>query len=462
MAQEKKKKALALIDGYHYLHTVRAALKHAEEGMGYSIVAAVLLGGAGKLGSADSLTELEIPVVANSGDFADTVGEACRKFEPEAVLDLSGEPLLDLQTRMRIASAVLARGASYVGPDFQFAPPAQPDLPAAPTLAVLGAGKGVGKTAVCAFAASKLAASGIHPVIVTMGRGGPATPLLLRGELTPEFLMAEVKQGRHAASDCYEEALLTGLPTIGCFRAGGGLAGSPFYTTVHKGAEIANSLECDIQIYEGSGNTAPPVRLDARLLVVGTSQPLPSPDEPFGPCPVSAADVIVVTGCEEPLATSGQVSQLVGTLRSLNPEAAIRTVVLRPQPLSDVKGKKVALAMTAPQGILETLISHIEQAHECEIVGVTRALSDRGRLKVEITSLLGAPDKPEVLLTELKAASVQVALPAAAEAGVQVGFLRNVPKAVEPEPGSLEQDVIALGKLAVERYRAKHPAETER
>jgi cyclic 2,3-diphosphoglycerate synthetase len=459
-----RKKALAIIDGHHYLHVLRAALQHAEQAMGYSIVGALLLGPLRKLTSPESLTRLEIPVVTGSDDFAASVRENCTTFKPDVLLDLSGEPALDWETRLEIAQAALDCGVSYVGPDFAYHPVPQPDLPACPALGVLGLGKLVGKTAVCAFAARELAASGMKPVIITMGRGGPVQLQLIRGdlsELTPGFLMGQEKLGLHAASDNYEEALLTRLPVVGCFRAGGGVAGSPFCSTVAQGAEAANHLECDIHLYEGSGNTVPPVRLDARLLVAGASLPLSFLDRPFGAMAVTQAEMIIVTGCEEPVAGPDRVAELLARLHSINPEAVLSTAVLRPRPLGSLEGKKVVYATTAPPDIIDRLAAHLEQSHGCRIAGTTAALSDRKRLKEELAALLTRDDGPEVLLTELKAASVQVALPMALDAGLEVVFCDNVPQAAEPRGGDLKNDMANLARLATERYEAAHTENTE-
>lgn len=459
-----EEKALALIDGHHYMHVLRAALRHAEESLGYSVVGAVLLGGIGKLSSTASLAELEFPVMNASEDITRSIEEACDRFNPDTVIDLSGSPVLDLSLRLQIAGALVGAGISYVGSDFRFAPVSTPDLPVVPTLGVLGAGKRAGKTALCTFAARKIADSGMKPAVVTMARGGPVEPEILRGdllEISPEFLLSETKRGRHAASDNYEEALFSKLPTVGCFRAGGGLAGSPFCTTVEKAVKLANSLDCDIQIYEGSGETTPPVRLDCSILVTSASLSPSLLHGPFGSCAARNADLIVVTGCEEPLATPEKVKETVEALRSANPNAKIRTAVFRPQPSGNIKGRRIVLATTAPQAIIETLTSYLEGTFNCKVSGVTTALADRRRLKEEMASLLAGADKPQVLLTELKAASVQVAVAMAVEAGLEIVFCNNIPQPAAPLGGDLEQDVIELAKLAVERYRARHPEGTE-
>ena len=64
-------------------------------------------------------------------------------------------------------------------------------------------------------------------IVVAMGRGGPPEPELIAGgaRLGPAELLAASRAGRHAASDCYEDAVLAGVTAIGCRRCGGGLAG---------------------------------------------------------------------------------------------------------------------------------------------------------------------------------------------------------------------------------------------
>jgi cyclic 2,3-diphosphoglycerate synthetase len=134
--------------------------------------------------------------------------------------------------------------------------------------------------------------------------------------------------------------------------------------------------------------------------------------------------------------------------------------VLRPRPLKDIGGKTVALVTTAPQDAVQTLVSHIEKAHGGRVIAVTTALSDTGGLKKEMASILDTKEKPGVLLTELKAASIQVAVPMALEAGLEVVFCDNVPEAVgDTEPG-LEADVSAVAQLAIDRFREGHQEET--
>ena len=73
--------------------------------------------------------------------------------------------------------------------------------------------------------------------------------------------------------DYLEDALTTGVTTIGARRAGGGLAGAPYATNVREAAELAAARGPGVVILEGSGSAVPPVPWDAGVLVVPASAP---------------------------------------------------------------------------------------------------------------------------------------------------------------------------------------------
>src|SRR5205085_3349122 len=100
--------------------------------------------------------------------------ETARRHAAERVIDLSDEPVLDQAARFRLASHALAAGLSYRGADFELWPPPRAPSPA-PALEIVGTGKRIGKTAICAHAARTLAAAFARDargeiVIVAMGR----------------------------------------------------------------------------------------------------------------------------------------------------------------------------------------------------------------------------------------------------------------------------------------------------
>jgi cyclic 2,3-diphosphoglycerate synthetase len=245
----------------------------------YDWVGAILVGGSEKL---RGRAEYGVPLV---DDFADA----------ELVVDLSDEPVLGPSERFRWASRALAAGLPYLGADFRFDPPRFEEL-SVPSIGVIGAGKRVGKTAVAAHLAS-LAARDRDVVVVAMGRGGPREPELVEQPPTVAELVELSRTGRHAASDHLELAALTGLPTIGCRRAGGGLAGQVFVSNLLDGARLAVEREPDLIVFDSSGTAVPPVAVDRRVLVVDARRDLESY---FGTYRRLISDLVVSIGCELP------------------------------------------------------------------------------------------------------------------------------------------------------------------
>jgi cyclic 2,3-diphosphoglycerate synthase len=221
-------RAVAIVDGEHYPEVVREALHE----LPYEFVGVILIGGTEKLrGEPD----YGVPIVEAPGT-------------AEIVVDLSDEPVLTPELRLALASRFLALGIPYVGADFRFDPPTFHPFEL-PSIAVIGTGKRVGKTAVAGHVA-RLLARDRSVVVVALGD-----------------LVALSRPGRHAASDHLETAALARVPTIGCRRAGGGMAGAPFASNVLEGARLAASLDPDIVIFDGSGAAIPPIATSARILI---------------------------------------------------------------------------------------------------------------------------------------------------------------------------------------------------
>ena len=176
-----KLSAVVLIDGEHYPPVVVDALQQAADR--FEFRAALFLGGTEKIrrdGLEDGAEKLYgLPVIFDD-DWSRGLDTAIDRYRPQVVVDLSDEPVLGYVERFRLASKSLAREVGYVGPDFHFSPATSERLCAAPSLAIIGTGKRVGKTAICGYVARVLQAAvparegrpGI--VVVAMGRGGPA------------------------------------------------------------------------------------------------------------------------------------------------------------------------------------------------------------------------------------------------------------------------------------------------
>ena len=143
-------------------------------------------------------------------------------------------------------------------------------------------------------------------MIIAMGRGGPPDPEVIAGgesRIGVGDLLAYSRQGKHAASDYFEDAVLSSVTTVGCRRCGGGLAGAPFVSNVVEGAAVAEKLPADLLIFEGSGSALPPIAVDRAICIAGADQPYDYLLGYLGTYRMLISDLVVLTMCEEPLAS---------------------------------------------------------------------------------------------------------------------------------------------------------------
>jgi len=440
---------LVLVDGEHYPPVTRWGIEAARS-MGHRVVGALFVGGSEKIGP-DGPPDLGVPVSSPDGDPRRALARALDSVRPEAVLDLSDEPVLGYRERMELAAVTLARGTPYLGPDFRLDPPIYgPPLPV-PTVAVIGTGKRTGKTAISAEVARVASDLGLRPVIVAMGRGGPPEPQVAEaGTVSVQSLVEMARAGQHAASDFLEDALTAGVTSIGARRCGGGLAGAPFVTNVREAAELGMEMGAGTLILEGSGAAVPPVPWDAGVLAVPATIPLEFLGGYLGPYRILLSDLVVVTMATGLESGPGNLFGLTSTVKRLREDAHIAVTDFQPAPLGDVRGKAVFFATTAPRDVAEMQATHLREAHGCRVVGVTDRLADRAGLARDLEAAEGY----EVLLTELKAAAVDVAARVAAERGAEVVFVENRP--VDAGGGS------GLRPLIEETLRLAHSRYEER
>jgi cyclic 2,3-diphosphoglycerate synthase len=388
-------RALAVIDGEHYAPVVRDALA----GLPYDFVAVLFAGGTEKLRGDEGY----------GPPFVESIEEAAALHGPEVVVDLSDEPVLSPAARLQLASRALAAGLPYVGADFRFDPPAFEPF-RLPSIAVLGTGKRVGKTAVTGHLA-RLLARDRDVLVVAMGRGGPPEPEIVEVAPTLSDLLERSRAGLHAASDHLETAALAGVPTIGCRRCGGGLAGAPFVSNVPAGMELAAERGADLVVFDGSGAAVPPVAAGARILV---AHDLASGLNTYR---ALISDLVLTIDDEV-----GAQAEALGR----------RALVfdLRIRPMEPLAGRRTALFTTGPARI----------DHLGEVVSASRNLADRAALRRDLEQA-----DAEVFLVELKAAAIDVVAEAAAERGVEV-----VLAAYDVEAHGLDDALLELAEVAVD------------
>jgi cyclic 2,3-diphosphoglycerate synthase len=405
-------KAVAVIDGEHYAPVVRDALAE----LPYDFAAAYLAGGTEKLRGDD---DYGVPVL-------DDLDAALAEYDPGVVVDLSDEPVLGPRERFRLASRVLARGLRYVGPDFSLEPPALDPFPL-PSLAVIGTGKRMGKTAVAGYVA-RLLREDQEVIVVSMGRGGPPEPEVADLRPTVAGLLELSRDGRHAASDYLETAALSGVVTIGCRRCGGGLAGGTATSNVAAGAKIALEHLPDLVVFDGSGAAIPPIAADRRVLVAGAHQPPEIIAGYLNTYRILVSDLVVLTMAEE----GSRHEQLKTAIVDVKPELMTIACVLRPRPVERVAGRSVAYFTTAPEDAHGVLADHLRSEHGANVVGVSGNLARRDDLRQDIDRL-----DAEVYVVEIKAAAIDVVAEEASRRGVDLVFADND---VLPLPGEANLD----------------------
>ena len=388
-------RALVVIDGEHYAPVVRDAL----QALPHEVVAVWVAGGTEKLVGGE---DYGVPVVAG-------LEQGIAEHEPGLVVDLSDEPVLGPRERFRVASRVLARGLPYAGPDFRFDPPVFAPFPL-PALAIAGTGKRVGKTAVVGHVA-RLLARDRRVVVVAMGRGGPPHPELVESAPTLDLLLELSRAGRHAASDHLETAVLAGVPTVGCRRAGGGLAGAPYTSNVLEGARLALSLDPEVVVFDGSGAAIPPIAAGSRILVAHDVV------AGLNPYRVLLSDLV--------LTASADVEREARALGK-----PVLRFELRLRPAEPLAGRRVALFTTGPAPF-----AHLD----ADVVFVSRNLADRTALAADLRGL-----EADVFLVELKAAAVDVVAEAALERGAELVLADN-----EVQADGLDDAILALVPEAV-------------
>jgi cyclic 2,3-diphosphoglycerate synthetase len=441
-------RALFLIDGEHYPPVVLDAMKSVEESLGLEGVAAAFLGGTEKLKEG---TDYGVPLV-KAKDPVSAVERALKEHDVGVVVDLSDEPVIGYRERMRIASLVLAAGARYRGSDFELHAPEYHPVSTKPSLAVIGTGKRVGKTAIAGYLARLLSKNGFEPGVVSMGRGGPSKPEVIRGdemEVGSAYLLEALSRGGHAASDCYETAALSRVVTIGCRRCGGGLAGEPFVSNVVEGAKLANTLDTGITVFDGSGAAVPPVAVGGRVLVAGANQDPEYVTGFLGTYRLLVSDLLLLTMSEEPMAGEEKVRSIVESVREVKPDLQVIPTVFRPRPVGEVRGLKVAYVSTAPRAILSVLSRYLEERYGCEVVAASGSLSDREGLARDLEGM--KESGVEAYLTEIKAAAVDVVTRRGDEEGKPIFYCDNDPVARAGNDG-LDGALLELAEKVVAEF----------
>src|SRR6056297_710928 len=453
----KGKKVICLVDGEHYPPVTKQTLEKLLS-LNIKINALFFLGGTEKVKNAT--TELKNEKVGyriyqskKDGISYEMMDEMMHEIDFDIVIDLSDEPVVDYNSRFKIGSYVLKHGKDYLSADYYFQAPDERRILTKPNLSIIGTGKRIGKTAIGVTVARVLKKYNYDPVVICMGRGGPPEPDFVntvKMEMNEETLIKVAEKGGHAASDYWEDAILGDVPTIGCRRCGGGFAGNPFFSNVIDGVKMAEELPHKFVIMEGSGSTLPPIKADKKIVLAGAHQDISKILGFFGQYRIMISDLAILTMCEKPLASRKKIQKIYDGIKEIKPNIKVILTKFRPLPLGDINNKKVFVATTAQGVIRKKIIKFLEKRYDIKITGYTNHLSNREKLKKDLDQGLKNSD---ILLTEIKAASIDVAALTAKKNNVDVVFMHNQPVIVGGDVVDLEKELSSFAEKIVEEYK---------
>ncbi|MGH2978367.1 MAG: hypothetical protein ACRDLQ_01860 [Solirubrobacterales bacterium] len=438
---------VALIDGEHHPPVVRDALERVAGTE--DIVAVLFAGGEEKVSGsvlADPVAHYGYEVTLARGGVRAGLRDLAHEAGADAVVDLSGDPVLAADERFAVAAVALDLGLEYRAPGIRLTPPPVERIEAGvPILAVIGTGKRTGKTALGTHLAALLRYAGRSPVVVSMGRGGPARPQLVRAGALPgvQDLIEIVRRGEHAASDYLEDAVLARVSAVGCRRCGEGPAGEAFESNVVEGVRLALREDPGIVVLEGSGAALPPVAADRTVCATSAARATVDALSYLGPVRLLRSQLLAVFGARDldPAAREALVERLAEWV----PREAIALCELEPEPAEQLPaGARVACFTTAPADA-ERRHREVLARHGVEPRRWSANLARRRDLERDVEDALR--DGCDVLLTELKAAAIEVVAARAVQAGARVAFLRNRPVAIAGEP--LDDRLLRLAEAGV-------------
>jgi cyclic 2,3-diphosphoglycerate synthase len=454
-------RVVAVIDGEHHPRVARDALDRVASE--HELCGVLFAGGEEKVGQdvlGDPAAHYGRDVMLAGNAPAEALRELAAEVDAQAVVDISGEPVLDGPARFRLASAALHFGLDYRAPGLELRPPPAERLDYdGPVLAVIGTGKRTGKTAVAGHYATLLRGLGAEPVLVAMGRGGPPEPQLVRAEERPDLrrLLEIARAGGHAASDYLEDAALTGVTCIGCRRCGEGPAGETFETNVPEGVRLALELEPDVLLLEGSGASLPPVEADRTVCVTSAARAQTEALSYLGPYRLMRADLVVIVGAGR-LDPAG-LREIEGSLGKWSPGAMIVGCELEPEPATAVRRDGRVALFTTASGEHEAALRERLSAGGVDVRVFSSALARRRELERDLDRALR--ERCDLFLTEIKAAAIEVVAEAAERHGVELVFLRNRPVSLPGEP-DLDRELASLFEDARTAGRTQRAAAGDR
>jgi len=374
---------------------------------------------------------------SNSRELIEKLNEIISGEDIEVVVDLSGEPELSWDERIKLAGITINTGAIYLGSDFLFLPPEYKKIPDyRSSISIYGIGKRVGKTSLTCQVVNLLNGLQMKPVVITMSRKGPHYARIVNPEqdvIDFLYLVKRDMDGEHATADYLEISAITGAVTIGCSRIGGGFAGVPFTSLVVDGALMATDINGDYLIFEGSGDTIPPIETNKSIFIISSDCEPSVFNLPFYLHRLDRADIVIVTGLQKSDLRTKRVKDLMDFIENYKKDIKVYPTTFSSRIKGDITGGKWLLLTTADAVKNEKIKNELEKDYSCKIVGMSSSLSHKDELENEL-KVLYEKHKPDGLIMELKGNAIKSGGKLAIMKNIEVVFLYS-------ELVSLKRDV---------------------
>ena len=176
-------------------------------------------------------------------------------------------------------------------------------------------------------------------------------------------------------------------------------------------------------ILEGSGASVPPVPWDAGILVAPASLPEEYLGGYLGPYRLLLSDLVVFTMTGSPDAGPENLPALRSHAKRIRPDVELSVTDFEPVPLQDVRGRDVFFTTTAPERVAAKQAERLEATVGAGSWGGVPTSPTAHGLEEDMDDA----EPYDVLLTELKAAAVDVASERAVRRGAEVVFVDNRP-----------------------------------
>ena len=184
----------------------------------------------------------------------------------------------------------------------------------------------------------------------------------------------------------------------------------------------------------------PPIAADRTIAVVGGHQSPAVAAGYLNAFRLLIADLVVLTMAEE----GSEWERTYDAVRAVvSSEVEVVPTILRPRPMTSVRGRRVAYFCTAQPEAHEVIAEHLGSEHGADVVRVSGNLADRAALRRELEET-----SADVFLVELKAAAVDVVAEFGLARDVEVVLAANDVVTPSGHP-DLDEIVLEMSRIQV-------------